>query len=159
MIRPEAHVKEAPPQDQGAQADALKGQKLNEAVQGLALPQQGDVNALGHDETNQENPVATAGSGNGTTPADQFKNLFVGKDLKEAVSILIPNINHALKVGSTARKNEPLIQAMTDKYRALMTVSAALKSLTQNTGSSLAAQMGSNTQNQNARRDPVGRDL
>ena len=150
MIRPEAHVKEAPPQDQGAQADALKGQKLNEAVQGLTLPQQGDTTTL-QPETNQENPVATASSGgNGATSTDQFKNLFVGKDLKEAVSILIPNINHALKVGSTARKNEPLIQAMTAQYKALMTVSAALKSLTKNTGGSLAAQMGSNTQNQNA---------
>lgn len=150
MIRPEAHVKEAPPQDQGAQADALKGQKLNEAVQGLTLPQQGDATTL-QTETNQENPVTNPSDvGNGATSTDQFKNLFVGKDLKEAVSILIPNINHALKVGSTARKNESLIQAMTAQYKALMTVSAALKSLTQNTGSSLAAQMGSNTQNQNA---------
>ena len=151
MIRPEAHVKEAPPQDQGAQADALKGQKLNEAVQGLTLSQPGEVaTSVQADVTSDNLTAATSAGGNGTTPADQFKNLFVGKDLKEAVSILIPSINHALKVGSTARKNEPLIQAMTAQYKALMTVSAALKSLTKNTGGSLAAQMGSNTQNQNA---------
>ena len=54
-------------------------------------------------------------------------------------------------MGSTAHKNEPLIQAMMAEHRSLKSVSAALKSLTQNTGTgSLASQRGTNTQNQNA---------
>ena len=98
---------------------------------------------------NRNRPASVTGSTGGTSP--DFKTLFAGKDLKEAVSILIPNINHALKVGATARKNEPLIQAMMAQYKSLMTASAALKSLTQNTGkTSLGAQTGTNSQNQNA---------
>ena len=136
MMRPNSFVKEEPLQEQGDLGGALNGQTLNEATKGLTLSQK---------------EAREAPKGEVSKPAKRFKELFAGRNLKEAVAILVPNINHALKMGSTAHKNEPLIQAMMAEHRSLKSVSAALKSLTQNTGTgSLTSQRGTNTQNQNA---------
>jgi len=158
--RPTAHISE--PTEAEAQAaqkeqdalqvqEAMKGQTLKEAVQGLTLsPQENKAKTDQETQDKSDKNLPPTGPGGGQFGPEQFKQLFGGRGLDEAVAILIPNINHALKVGTTARKNEPLIQAMMTEYKSIAMAETALQSLLQGAGgNSLAAQMSSGMQNQN----------